>query len=415
MTGMSADTRAVHAGRRDLGGPATRWAHVPPIDRSSTSALPGVLAGGDAYETLATGGRPGPADSFVYQRLWNPTVARFEDAFAELEGAPEAVAFGSGMAAVSALLLACVQAGTPHVVAVRPLYGGTDHLLATGLLGTEVTWARPAEVAAAITPRTGIVLAETPANPTLDLVDIADLVRQARGVPVVIDNTFATPVLQNPLAHGAAMALHSLTKFVGGHGDLVGGAIAVDAAWARRLRGIRAITGGLLHPDAAHLAQRGLQTLPLRVRAQSEHATMIANWLAAQPAVARVHHPGIDDPQRICERQMSAPGAVLAFSLRGGYAEAAAVAERCRLITHAVSLGGVDSLIQHPAALTHRPVAAEARPDAGLLRLSVGLEESADVIADLEQALVGAVSAGQAPERPAARESRSAPGAGVPR
>lgn len=383
---MNQQTRAVHAGRDDLIG---QGLHVPPVDRSSTSPLPDVERGGEAYEVMAFGGRPGPNHSHVYQRLWNPTVARFEEALAELEGAEEAVAYASGMAATTAVLLACVQAGTPHVVGVRPLYGGTDHVLGTGLLGTTVTWARPDEVAAAVRPDTGLVIVETPANPTLELVDLRALSDAAGDVPVMVDNTFATPVLQRPVEHGVTLVLHSLTKFVGGHGDLLGGAVATNADWARRLRAVRAVTGALFHPDAAYLAHRGLQTLPVRVRAQTESAGVVARWLTEQPGVERVYYPGLPecDPAGLVPRQMSGPGAVLAFSLRGGYAAAAAVAGGCRLVTHAVSLGGVDSLVQHPAALTHRPVPPEARPHPDVLRLSVGLEDPADIIADLEQAL----------------------------
>lgn len=384
MPTTSLDTRSVHAGREDL---RALGVHVPPIDLSSTNPLPDVENGGRAYEALATGGRPTPGDSLVYQRLWNPTVDRFEQAVAALEETEEAVAFATGMAALTATLLASVTAGKRHVVAVRPLYGGTDHVLATGLLGTEVTWATPATVASSIRPETGLIVLETPANPTLDLVDIGAVVAAAGPVPVLVDNTFATPVLQNPARHGATLVLHSATKFMGGHGDAMGGVVASTAGWARRLRQVRALTGGLLHPRAAYDLHRGLQTLPVRVRAAQQGAEKIALWLEEHPEVATVYYPGLDDPAGLVGRQMRGPGSVLAFSLRGGYAAAAATASACMLVTHAVSLGGVDSLIQHPAALTHRPVAADARPHDDVLRLSVGLEDPDDLLADLEQAL----------------------------
>ena len=384
-TTPSVDTVAVHAGREDLAG---RGVHVPPLDQSSTYPLPSVEAGGAAYEQMATGGRPRQDDSLVYQRLWNPNVDRFERGVARLEGADEAVAFSSGMAAITACLLATVSAGRPHVVAVRPLYGGTDHLLATGLLGTRVTWATADEVAAAVRADTGLVVVESPANPTLDLVDIAAVVKAAGDVPVLVDNTFATPVLQQPLALGAALAVHSATKFLGGHGDLLGGVVATSDDWAVRLRQVRALTGGLLAPTAAYQLHRGLQTLPMRVRTQQAGAQVIAQWLVDQPEVADVAYPGLSqcDPAGLVGTQMAGPGSVLSFTMAGGAEVAAAVAESCRLITHAVSLGGVDSLIEHAAALTHRPVAAEAKPNAALLRLSVGLEDPADLIADLAQA-----------------------------
>lgn len=378
------DTRAVHAGRADL---AALGVHVPPIDFSTTNPLPSVDAGGDAYETLATGGTLPAGGSAVYQRLWNPTVARFETALADLEDTTDAVAFASGMAALTAVLLAATRDGKRHLVAVRPLYGGTDHVLATGLLGTTVTWARADEVAAAVRPDTALVIAETPANPTLDLVDIAALARAAGEVPLLVDNTVATPVLQQPTRHGAALVLHSATKSIGGHGDVLAGVIACDADWAARLRQVRALTGAILHPLGAYLLHRGLQTLPVRVRAQQAGAEKLAGWLATHPAVARVHHPSLHDPAGLVGRQMSGPGSLLAFEVRGGAPAAAAVANACRLITHAVSLGGVDTLIQHPASLTHRPVEGEAKPCGGLLRVSVGLEDPEDLRADLAQAL----------------------------
>ena len=383
------DTLAVHAGREGL---TDLGVHALPIDLSTTNPLPSVEAGGDAYEWLAGGHPVEPGQSAVYARLWNPTVARFEEGLAALEGAEAAVAFASGMAAMSAVLLS-LPPDRRHVVAVRPLYGGTDHLLATGLLGTTVTYATVGEVAASLTEHTGLVVLETPGNPTLDLVDIRAVVdavaSTGRDVPLLVDNTFATPVLQRPLEHGAAMVLHSATKFIGGHGDALGGVVATDAATAMRLRPVRAITGGILHPWAAYLLHRGLATLPVRVRAQQESATRVAAALGRHPAVARVWHPSLPtcDPLGLIGRQQDGPGAVLAFELAGGYAAAASVAEHTELITHAVSLGGVDTLIQHPAALTHRPVAAEARPAAGVLRLSVGLEDVGDIIADLEKAM----------------------------
>lgn len=377
------DTRSVHAGRDDL---AALGVHVPPIDLSTTYPLPDVNTGGASYDSLAEGRGP-DGGSLVYQRLWNPTVARFEVALAELEHTDGAVAFGSGMAALTACLLAGVAAGRPHVVAVRPLYGGSDHLLSTGLLGTTVTYTQPSEVAGAIRPDTGLVIVETPANPTLALVDIAAVAAAAGDVPVLVDNTFATPVLQQPARHGASLVLHSATKYLGGHGDVMGGVVAAGVEWVGRLRQIRAVTGGLLHPLAAYELHRGLQTLPVRVRAQQATAIKVADWLSAQPMVDQVHYPGLADPAGLIGRQQSGPGAVLAFTLTGGFEAAARVAGGLKLITHAVSLGGVDSLIQHPAALTHRLVASEAKPTDALLRLSLGLEDPEDLTADLSQAL----------------------------
>jgi methionine-gamma-lyase len=383
------DSIAVHAGREDL---ADLGVHALPLDLSSTNPLPGIDVGGLSYEVLATGGHPFEGGSHVYARLWNPTVARFEEALARLEHAEEAVAFSSGMAAMTAALLAMAQeGGKRHIVAVRPLYGGTDHLLASGLLGVEATFCSPDEVAGAVRADTALVVLETPANPTLELVDIRAVVAAAGAVPVLVDNTFATPVLQHPLDLGAALSLHSATKYLGGHGDVVGGVIACDAKIAAALRRTRAITGAILHPLAAYLLHRGLATLPVRVRAQQESARVIAEWLRGRPEVRAVHFPGFAecDPRGLVGTQQAGPGAMIAIDLAGGFEAAGSLTAGVRLFTHAVSLGSVDSLIQHPAALTHRPVQSEAKPSDALVRLSIGLEDPADLIADLAQAFAG--------------------------
>ena len=338
-----------------------------------------------------------PSEAPSTPRLYNPTVARYEQALAQLEGAEEAVAFGSGMAAVTACLMAAKQRGS-HIVAVRPVYGGTDHLLASGMLGLEVTWAEADGIAAAIRPDTSMVIVETPANPTLALLDLDDVVRQAGKVPVLVDNTFATPILQNPIKHGVTLVLHSATKFLGGHGDVLAGLVATNNDWATELRKVRVITGNVLHPLAAYLLHRGLPTLPLRVRAQQEGAKIIAERLAKHPAVSAVHFPGLagQDPKGLLGRQMKGPGSLMAFELKGGFEAASVVMAEVKLMTPAVSLGSVDTLIQHPAALTHRVVNAEAREHSGvsqsLMRLSVGLEGPEDLWADLEQALAKAMA-----------------------
>jgi len=376
---MEVDSIAVHAGRHDLLGLGV---HAPPIDLSSTYPVPDLDEGVAALDALAAGAAE--AGNPVYARLFNPTVRRFEEGLAELEGTEDCVAFASGMAALTACLLAsCGE--RRHVVALRPLYGGTDHLLACGLLGIDVTWAEAHEIEAAVRPETGLVLLETPQNPTLAQVDIAAAVAAAGGVPVLVDNTFATPILQNPARHGAALTLHSATKFLGGHGDVVAGAVACDAEWAGRLRQVRILTGALLHPLAAYLLHRSLPTLPFRVREAQERARVLAGLLADHPAVERMLYPEADG------FQLRGPGAVLAFEVVGGRESAATVMESVRLVTPAVSLGSTDSLIQHPAGLTHRLVDAAAREAAGvtdgLLRLSVGLEDVHDLWLDLSGAL----------------------------
>lgn len=381
-------TRACHAGREDF---SAIGVHAPPLDLSSTYPTPDLDAAARSFDSLVAG--DSPQGSFVYQRLFNPTTDRFERAFASLEGAEDAAAFGSGMAALSAVLLAAKSRGA-HVVAVRPLYGTSDHLMASGLLGLAVTWTTQDEIAGAVRPDTALVVVETPANPTLDLVDIAHVVRQAGTVPVLVDSTFATPVLQRPLEQGAALVLHSATKFIGGHGDVLAGVVAGAHALVRDIKHVRAATGGLLHPFGSYLLHRGLPTLPLRVERAQATAQVLAERLAEDRRIASIHFPGLpgQDPRGLVGPQMRGPGSVMSFELASADpAVLRAFVGALRLITPAVSLGSTDSLIQPPAVLTHRVVDAEARAStgitAGLLRLSVGLEDLRDLWADLDRAL----------------------------
>ncbi|HVZ48185.1 MAG TPA: PLP-dependent transferase [Gemmatimonadaceae bacterium] len=381
------DTAAVHAARDDF---RKLGVHAPPLDLSTTYPIEDLDEATADLDAMLAGDRP--RSEKIYSRLENPTVSRFERAFAELENAADAVAFGSGMAAIAAVLVAARQRG-PHVVAVRPIYGSTDHLLTSGLLGLDVTWATPDTVGDAIRADTSLVMIETPGNPTLALVDIADVVRQAGTVPVVVDSTFATPVLQRPLELGAAMSLHSATKYIGGHGDVIAGVVAASDAHARDLRVVRLLTGGLLHPLAGYLLHRGLQTLPVRVRAAQASAQVIAERLLAHEDVESVRYPSLPggDPLGLLGRQMSGPGTMLAFTVRGGHDAAAAVMRAVELATPAVSLGSCDTLIQHPAGLTHRVVEpaalAESGVTPGMLRFSVGLENVEDIWRDLANAL----------------------------
>jgi len=364
--------------------------HVPPIDLSTTTKTSNLDAATASIDAMAEGNLP--CDAGIYQRLHNPTVARFEEALAAMEGAIQAVSFATGMAAVSAALLAAKAMGS-HVVAVRPLYGGTDHLLASGLLGMEVSWARPETVSEHLREDTALVLCETPANPTLQLVDIEKVVKQARGVAVMVDSTFATPVLQRPIEHGATLVLHSGTKFLGGHGDVMGGVIACNESWAKRLRQVRILTGANLYPMAAYTLHRGLQTLGVRVREAQENARTLARALSAHRAVRQAHYPELPggDPDGLLGHQLYGPGTMISIEIEGGYDAARQVMEQTRLITPAVSLGSCDTLIQHPAGLTHRIVSDDARSEGGigpgLLRLSVGIEDIEDLWADLAQAL----------------------------
>ncbi len=380
------DADYVHAGRHGL---RATGAHVPPIDLSTTYAFDDLAGAVQSLDDAADGRRP--SHSRLYARLANPTVDSFEAAMAELEGADDAVAFGSGMAAITACLLAA-RADGGHVVAVRPLYGGTDHLLSTGILGMEVSWAPPAGVADHIRPDTALVVIETPANPTATLVDVGDVVRQSGRVPVLVDATFATPVLLRPLSHGAALSVHSATKFIGGHGDAMGGVVSGSKAWTQRVRQIRTLTGGVLHPMAAYLLHRGLQTMPMRIRAAQATATALARRLLAHPEVGRVAYPGLPggDPLGLVGTQMAGPGTMLCFDV-GTFEHAQAVLRAVTIATPAVSLGSCDTLIQHPAGLTHRLIGKDALEASdigpGLLRLSVGLEDLDALWNDLSSAL----------------------------
>ncbi len=379
------ETAAVHAGRAS-GVP------IPLIDLATTYPLGDLDDAVASFDALAQGAGT-PPGSPIYARLHNPTVAGFEAGLAELELTEDAVAFGSGMAALTATLLAVRARGKTHVVAIRPLYGGSDHLLSSGLLGIDVVWADADSIASAIRPNTGLILLETPANPTLDLVDIARVVHAAGEIPVLVDNTFATPIRQTPSAHGATFVLHSATKFLGGHSDVMGGVVATNHRWAERIRQVRIVTGGLLHPMAGYLLHRGLQTLPLRVRAQERSATVLAQRLSEHPRVKRVHYPAIpgQDPQKLLGRQMTGPGSLISFHVHGGFQAARQILSSLTLILPAVSLGAVESLIQHPAGLTHRLLPTSVREEHGvsddLLRLSVGLEHPADLWSDLSQVL----------------------------
>lgn len=381
------ETQAVHAGREDF---VELGVHAPPLDLSTTYPITDLDEGTASFDALVAG--QATAANPIYARLHNPTVARTENALAQLEGTQACVAFGSGMAALTAVLLERRRHGV-HVLVVRPLYGTSDHLLASGLCGLEAEFVDAGQIAERLRPDTSLVIIETPANPTLALVDIAAVVAAAGDVPVMVDSTFATPVLQNPVVFGASYVLHSATKFLGGHGDVIAGVVCCSDQLAQPLRTVRAATGALLHPLAAYLLHRGLPTLALRVERAQSNARRMVERLAEHPAVSRVYYPGIADAAAaaLLARQMRGPGALIAFDLVGGHAAAASVMRSVRLMTPAVSLGSVDTLVQHPAGLTHRVVAPEAQAahgiTPGLMRLSVGIEHVDDLWQDLSQAL----------------------------
>jgi len=333
-----------------------------------------------------------------YSRVSNPTVSALEDVLGALEDAPPAVCFATGLAAETALLLALLKSGD-HVVCGRAVYGGTTRLLQRilGPLGVTTDFidtTDPGVVATAVGDRTRLVFIETPANPTLEVTDVravADIAHRA-GALLAVDNTFLTPVLQQPLRLGADITVTSTTKFIEGHSAAPGGAVvARDPELLERLRFVRKSTGAIQTPLHAWLTLQGLKTLPLRLRAQSASASQLAAWLAAHPAVVRVHYPSLAAPALAESQHLGAHGAVLAFEPAGGSAAARHVAgtlRLCRLVEH---VGSVETLVTHPATMTHADLTPAERARAGvsdgLLRLSVGLEDVREIRDDLESAL----------------------------
>jgi len=382
-------TRCVHAGQRP--DPAT-GSIATPIYQTSTFAFATAEQGAARF----AGEEPG----YIYTRLGNPTVAALEEKLADLEGAEAAVAFGSGMAAVASTVTALVSAGD-HVLFGSPIYGCTfdffmDVMRRFGVEATPVDASRPEAVASAIRPNTRLLLFETPANPTMRLADIRALAELAHQheITVVVDNTFMSPFLQRPLEHGADIVVHSATKYIGGHGDVVAG---LAAGPAQVMADIRRTTlknfGGIISPFDAWLLLRGLKTLHVRMARHSDNALRVARFLEQHPLVMRVYYPGLESAphHELARRQMDGFGGILSFEVMGGLSAGRALLNAVRLCTVAVSLGDTDTLIQHPASMTHAVVPPEARAAAGitdgLIRLSVGLEDPDDIIADLDQAL----------------------------
>ncbi|MEO1474271.1 MAG: aminotransferase class I/II-fold pyridoxal phosphate-dependent enzyme, partial [Pseudomonadota bacterium] len=321
---------------------------------------------------------------------------------AALEGAEAGVAMASGMGAITSVLWSLLKAGD-EVITDKALYGCTFAFMRDGLtrFGVKVRYVDltdPAALEAVISDQTKIVYFETPANPNMRLVDIAAISRIARqhGVKTIVDNTYATPVQTRPLEHGADIVVHSATKFLGGHGDLVAG-IAVGSAedmTAVRLIGVKDMTGAVMAPFNAMLVLRGLKTLELRVERHAANAMAVARMLEAHPAVAAVHYPGLASfPQHaLAKKQMRGFGGMIAFELKGGYAAGINMMNRLQLIRRAVSLGDAETLIQHPASMTHSTYTESERAahgiSEGLLRISVGLESVEDILDDLDQALI---------------------------
>lgn len=338
---------------------------------------------------------------FEYSRSQNPTRNAYERCVADLEGGTRGFAFASGLAAMSTVL-DLLDTGD-HVVAGDDLYGGTFRLFervrkrSAGLDFTFVDLSKPGALNTAVRPNTRMVWVETPSNPLLRLIDLTAVAdaAQGRGILCVVDNTFATPYLQRPLEHGFDIVVHSATKYLNGHSDIVGGiAVTKDAALGDRLGFLQNAVGAIAGPFDSFLALRGLKTLHLRMERHCSNAQKIAEWLERHPSVESVTYPGLaSHPEHeLARRQMPGFGGMITMFLRGGIAESRRFLERCRVFALAESLGGVESLIEHPAIMTHASVPEAQRRALGisdaLIRVSVGVEDVDDLIADLDQALL---------------------------
>ncbi len=383
------DTLAIHGGPE----PDPQYGAVSvPIYQSSTFSFRDTDEGAARF----AGRDPG----FKYTRLGNPTTRALERCVAELEGGYDALATASGMAAISTVFLATLAAGD-HVVGTDAVYGPTRVLLEKQLarFGILSSWV-PTEdidaVRAAMRPETKLLFIETPANPTLKLTDIEACARLAHdtGALLVVDNTFSSPLVQQPFRHGADIVVHSMTKYLNGHSDVVAGVIVAndEAAYAGLSSMLRGL-GGTIDPHQAWLVLRGIRTLSLRVQRAQENAAHLASWLSEHPAVAWVSYPGLPThPQfELARRQMSGFGSMITFGVEGGFEASRSVINALRLATLAVSLGGVETLVEHPASMTHASLPREEREAAGirddLIRLAVGCEAVEDLRDDLEQAL----------------------------
>lgn len=383
-------TRAIHHG---YNASDHQGALNPPMYLTSTFTFETAEAGGAMFA--------GEQQGYFYSRISNPTLDHLEQRIANLESAEAGLATASGMGAITSVFWTFVQAGD-EVIIDKTLYGCTFAFLSHGLTKfdvkvTPIDMSDPANLEAALTPRTKVVYFETPANPNNRLVDIAAVSKLAHdvGAKVVVDNTYATPVLTRPLEHGADIVLHSATKYLGGHGDLVAGLVAGSAEDIKQVRlvGLKDMTGSVMSPFTAMLILRGLKTLELRIERHCQSAMKVAQALESHPAVVRVHYPGLDSfPQaELAKRQMSQSGGMIPFEVVGGMEGGIAMMNRLNLIQRAVSLGDAESLIQHPASMTHSTYTPEERAEhgiaEGLVRLSVGLETVDDVIDDLMSAL----------------------------
>jgi methionine-gamma-lyase len=383
------ETLSVHAGVT----PNEHRAVTPPIYQTSTFAFENADQGSALFK--------GEEHGYIYSRMANPTVRGLEQAIAQLEGGHDCLACGSGMAAVHTALADSLSAGD-HIICSDAVYGPTCTLVETvltrfGIENTIVDTSDLDAVRAAVRPNTKVIYTETPGNPTLvvcDLQAIADIAHDI-GARFIVDNTFQSPILQQPFEFGADVIIHSLTKFMNGHADVVGGAIVVrNAADYQQMRRTLNHLGGVLPPMESFLVHRGIKTLALRMQRHCENGQKVAEFLESHDAIEWVRYPGLPShPQHeLATKQMRGHGALIAFEVKGGLEAGKAVMNNVGLWTLAVSLGGVESLIQHPATMTHASMGPEARLRGGitdgLVRISVGVEDVNDLINDLDRALV---------------------------
>lgn len=393
--------------RHTKSGFATRAIHHGYDPQSHNGALnpPVYMSSTFAFETAEQGGRmfAGEEQGFIYSRIANPTLALLESRLAVLEGGEAALATASGMGAITSVFWTFIAPGD-EIIVDRTLYGCTfayfrHGLEKFGIKHTHVDLTDPTELEKAISDKTKIVYFETPANPNMRLVDIEAIsdIAHKHGAKVVVDNTYCTPYLQRPIELGADIVVHSATKYLGGHGDLMAGAVIGRAEDLEQVRlvGLKDMTGAVLSPQDANLVMRGLKTLELRMERHCDNAEKIAAFLENHPKVEKVFYPGLESfaQYELAKKQMARFGGMIAFELKGGIEEGRKLMNGLNMITRAVSLGDAETLIQHPASMTHSTYTPEERAEYqitdGLIRLSAGLESIDDILADLEQALDG--------------------------
>lgn len=373
----------------------TYGAVATPIYQTSTFAFPNCEEGGMRFS--------GKRQGFYYSRMGNPTLSALEERLALLEGGEAAVVTSSGMGAIAAAIWTFCKPGS-HLIADCTLYGGTYALLTEGAkeFGVEIQFvdlSEPDNLNRALRENTSMVYMETPANPTLKITDLQEISSRAHQyspqILVAVDNTIATPYLQRPLSLGCDLILHSLTKYLNGHGDVVAGAVIGSSALMKQVRhrGLKTMTGAVLGPFEVWLILRGLQTFSLRMERHCDTAEQVANLLAGHPAVEKVYYPGLPEhpSHELAEKQMRRYGGMVSFEVKGGRTAGAKLLNALKFCLLAVSLGGAETLIEHPASMSHLPYSdqelEEAGIPAGLVRLSVGLEDAADILEDLRQGL----------------------------